>query len=127
MGRHRTNAHQGSSNPRKKNTVKHTAQESQAVAAAQATPRFDMYAGIHKAMRALMSDTLMAVGRMDPEDPQELVAVSARVLELLEFCAAHLDHENTFVHTAMEARAPGASERIAHDHDEHLAHIGVLK
>ena len=107
--------------------MKNTAQENQAVVATQALPRFDMYAGIHKAMRALMSDTLMAVGRMDPQDSQELAAVGGRVLELLDFCAAHLQHENDFVHTAMEARAPGASARIAHEHDDHLHHISSLK
>lgn len=107
--------------------MKHTAQESQAVAVAQATPRFDMYACIHKAMRALMADTLVAVGRMDPLDPQELAAVGERVRELLDFCDSHLEHENTFVHTAIEARAPGASARIAHEHDDHAAHIFSLK
>jgi len=107
--------------------VKHTAQENQAVAAAHSTPRFDMYAGIHKAMRALMADTLMAVGRMDPQDPQELAAVGERVLELLDFCNSHLEHENNFVHTAIEARAPGASARIAHEHDDHVANIDNLK
>lgn len=107
--------------------MKNTAQENQAVAAAQATPRVDMYAGIHKAMRALMSDTLMAVGRMDSQDPQELAAVGERVLELLAFCASHLKHENDFVHTAMEARAPGASARIAHEHEDHLTHISSLR
>ncbi|QTN26989.1 hemerythrin domain-containing protein [Rhodoferax sp. AJA081-3] len=107
--------------------MKNTAQENQAVVATQALPRFDMYAGIHKAMRALMSDILMAVGRMDPQDSQELAAVGERVLELLDFCAAHLQHENDFVHTAMEARAPGASARIAHEHNDHLHHISSLK
>jgi uncharacterized membrane protein YeiB len=107
--------------------MKNNTQENQAVAATQALPRFDMYAGIHKAMRALMSETLMAVGRMDPQDPQELAAISQRVVELLDFCAAHLQHENDFVHTAMEARAPGASARIAHEHEDHVAHIHALK
>lgn len=107
--------------------MKNAAQENHAVAAAQTMPRFDMYAGIHKAMRALMSDALTAVGRMDPQDPQDLSAVCERVMELLDFCAAHLEHENTFVHPALEARAPGASERIAHEHDDHLAHIRSLK
>lgn len=107
--------------------MKNNAQENLAVAAAQPTARVDMYTGIHKALRALMADTLLAVGRMDSADRDELAAVSARVLALLDFCAAHLAHENTYVHTAIEARAPGASEVIAHEHDEHLAHIAGLK
>jgi len=91
-----------------------------------AAPRVDMYAGIHKAMRALMADTLMAVGRMDCEDGLELAQVTQRVLELLEFCGTHLKHENEFVHVAIEARAPGASGQIAHEHREHEAAITAL-
>jgi hypothetical protein len=95
------------------------------IAAAQAQ-RVDMYAGIHKAIRALMADTLLAMGRMDAEDDLELARTTERVLELLEFCASHLKHENEFVHAAIEARAPGASERIAHEHEEHGRHIAAL-
>ncbi len=107
--------------------MKINAQEIQAVSAAQSIARVDLYVGIHKALRALMTDTLLAVGRMDPQDAPELAAVSERVLSLLEFCVSHLTHENEFVHAAMEARAPGASDAVAHEHVEHLAHIARLK
>ncbi len=100
-------------------------QEIRQVAAAQ-DPRIDMYAGIHKALRALMADTLLAVGRMDSEDALELAQVTQRVVELLDFCRSHLRHENQFVHPAIEARAPGASAAIAHEHDEHERHIDAL-
>jgi hypothetical protein len=93
------------------------------LAAAAVTPRVDLYSGIHKALRALMSDTLLAVGRMDVEDDLELAQVTQRVLELADFCRMHLEKENKYVHTAMEARAPGASEAIAHEHEEHVRHI----
>ena len=96
-----------------------------AVAAAE-TPRFDLYSGIHKALRALMADTLLAVGRMDVDDKLEMAQVTERVLVLLEVCASHLQHENDFVHKAIEARAPGASEAIAHDHTDHVKHIARL-
>ncbi|HSV44879.1 MAG TPA: hemerythrin domain-containing protein [Ramlibacter sp.] len=91
-----------------------------------AAPRFDMYSGIHKALRALMADTLLAVGRMDAGDELELAQTTQRVIELVEFCAGHLKHENDFVHAAIEARAPGASGVIAHEHEEHLRHIAHL-
>lgn len=94
--------------------------------AAVATPRVDMYVGIHKALRALMADNLLALGRMDGEDMLELAQTTQRVLGLLDFCRLHLQHENDFIHPAMEARAPGASERIAHEHEEHLAAIEGL-
>jgi hypothetical protein len=91
-----------------------------------AAPRLDMYSGIHKALRALMADTLLAVGRMDWDDELELAQVTERVLELLDFCGSHLQHENAHVHAAIEARAAGASEQIAHEHEEHVRHIAHL-
>lgn len=91
-----------------------------------AVARLDMYAGIHKALRALMTDTLVAVGRMDPADDHDTEQTTQRVLELMDFCASHLRHENEFIHTAIEARAPGASGVIAHDHEEHEKEIGRI-
>lgn len=93
---------------------------------ALAAPRFDLYAGIHKALRALMADTLLATGRMDVHDDLEFTQTCQRVIELLDFCAGHLRHENQFVHRAMEARASGASAAIAHEHEAHETDIGLL-
>lgn len=100
-------------------------QEFQQVAAAG--PRFDMYAGIHKAMRAFMADTLLAVGRMDCDYAPELERVSQRVLELLAACRSHLQHENDFLHTAIEARAPGTTGRVGGEHAEHETAIEQLE
>lgn len=94
--------------------------------AAAAAPRFDLYGAIHKGLRAFMADTLLAVGRMDANDDLERAQTSERVLALLAFCNGHLEHENQFVHAAIEARAPGASERIGHEHEEHVRHIATL-
>jgi hypothetical protein len=102
-----------------------TSRELQSVAAVEA-PRFDMYSGIHKALRAFMADTLLAVGRMDVDDPEDLAQASDRVLQLLGMCGSHLAHENQFVHAAIEARAPGASDVIANEHGEHVKHIADL-
>lgn len=100
-------------------------QELERLAAAQ--PRVDMYGGIHKAMRACMADALLALGRVDPEDAAELAVATARVMDLLDLCESHLQHENDFVHRAIEARAAGASDAIAHDHEEHREHIAQLR
>lgn len=107
--------------------MKNSIQETQALTAVQNNMRVDIYSGIHKAMRALMADTLLAVGRMDPGETEELAATGGRVTDLLDFCAAHLEHENTFVHPAIEARTPGASKLIANEHEEHLKAINNLK
>ena len=102
-------------------------QEMRQVAATQQPPRMDMYAGIHKALRALMADTLLAVGRMDCEDGLELAQTSQRVMVLLDFCASHLQHENRFVHAAIEARAPGGSAAVAQEHQSHERHLAELR
>lgn len=106
--------------------MKIDSQELRQVAATQ-PQRVDMYSGIHKALRALMADTLLAVGRMDSTDDLDLAQATQRVLDLLGFCRSHLRHENEFVHAAIEARAPGASAVIAHEHDEHERHIEALR
>jgi hypothetical protein len=93
---------------------------------AATAPRLDMYSGIHKALRALMTDTLLAVGRMDCEDDLEFAQVTQRVVEMLEVLRSHLSHENRFVHPAMEAREAGTSARIAHEHVEHEDHLAQL-
>jgi hypothetical protein len=100
-------------------------QELQQLAAVQ--PREDMYATIHKALRAFMSDTLLSLGRVDVEDDAELERVTGQVVDLVDFCLSHLQHENVFVHPAIEARACGASAAIAHDHVEHEREIAALR
>lgn len=102
-----------------------TPKELESVAAAEA-PRFDMYSGIHKALRALMADSLLALGRMDSNDAADVAQCAERVRGLLAICAGHVRHENDFVHAAIEARAPGASAAIAHEHEDHVQHIAGL-
>lgn len=100
--------------------------EIQAVASTHPA-RVDLYSGIHKAMRSLMANTLLALSRLDTDDAAELRAVSDRILELLDFCVGHVRHENDFVHTAIEARATGASATLAHEHNEHVQDIARLQ
>lgn len=80
------------------------------------TPRFDIYALIHKALRAYMTHTLLRVGRLDSDDAQEVAEVSDEVRLLLDFCASHVQHENDIVHAALEERAPGGTAAIAAEH-----------
>lgn len=96
-------------------------------AEAAAAPRVDLYGPIHKAMRAMLADSLLALGRMDAGDAAEIAATCERVDELLQGCAAHLRHENRFVHPAIEARAPGVVNPIADDHQAHEREIVALQ
>lgn len=96
-------------------------------AAAQAGEgRFNMYASIHKALRAMMSDTLLALGRADAADEAELHDACDRTVELMEMFERHLEHENRFIHPALRARCPGVCDAVAEDHEDHLRHTAQL-
>lgn len=91
-----------------------------------AAPRMDMYAGIHKALRAFMADTLLGLGRMDVDDDLEFAQTCERVMDLLQFCRSHLHHENTFIHPAMELYEAGSSAAVDADHADHEDAITAL-
>ncbi|HMO48417.1 MAG TPA: hypothetical protein PKB14_20630 [Rubrivivax sp.] len=90
-------------------------------------PRLNLYAPIHKALRSMMSDTLVRIGRLDADDAEDLRQGLAQFDALLALCESHVQHENDFVHPAIEARRPTGSLRIAHEHDEHLQSIAELR
>lgn len=89
--------------------------------------RYDIYRQIHKALRAFMADTTTAVGRMDTDDDAEVARTLAQVRLLLELCRSHLQHENTFVHPAVEAGRLGAAVRVEGEHLQHGESIGKLE
>jgi hemerythrin-like domain-containing protein len=90
-------------------------------------PRYDLYAPIHKALRAFMSDTLTTLGRVDADDADDLQPALAQLHGLLTMLRSHLQHENEFVHPALEAAHVGASAHIAHEHVEHGVAIDQLE
>ena len=90
-------------------------------------PRMDLYTPIHKALRAFMTDTLSRIGRMDVFDADDQQAALGQLDALLALCESHVAHENEFVHTAIEARQPAGSARIAAEHVEHIASLSALR
>lgn len=81
--------------------------------------RVDLYTGIHKAMRALLCDTLVAVGRMDCGDEAQARETLGRVRLAVELGRHHLHHENQHVHPLMESRRRGSTSPTAKEHTEH--------
>jgi len=90
------------------------------------TPRHDIYAFIHKGLRAFMTHTLVRVGRLDAHDPAECAEVGEELRALIDICRAHLQHENEYVHPAMQVRAPGSCEQVEADHVHHEAALDAL-
>ncbi len=89
--------------------------------------RFDMYALIHKALRAMMADALVALGRLDVNEDEGVAQTLDRLRALLAACASHLQHEEDFIHPAIEARMPGAACITADDHRHHREQIAALE
>ncbi|MDP3822094.1 MAG: hypothetical protein Q8R33_11515, partial [Burkholderiales bacterium] len=92
-----------------------------------ATDRPNLYVPIHKALRSLMCDTLGRIGRLDVLDTDETVGTLNQVETLLAICLDHIEHENAFMHTAIEARLPAGSTRTGADHAEHVETIAALR
>jgi len=90
-------------------------------------PRFDLYAPIHKAVRLFMSDTVARLGRVDAADSADLQSALSQAQSLLALMRSHVQHENDFVHPAIEARCPSASLRIASEHVAHVEEIDALE
>lgn len=91
-----------------------------------APTRYNMYGFIHKALRGFLGDTLLLLGRMDVTDAAETDAALAQARALLGFCRMHLEHENRFVHPALDACEPGSAARIAGEHVHHEQDIALL-
>jgi hypothetical protein len=92
-----------------------------------AAGRYDIYAQIHKGLRSFMADTLYRIGRLDAADELELAEGAAQLRGLLALCRGHLEHENEFLHTAMEARRRGSAAQAAGEHVHHLRSIEALE
>ena len=108
------------------NTALEFAQRARA-AGTTASPRFDLYGTIHKALRSFMGATLQRIGRMDASDAADMAATLSELDALLNLCHSHIRHEDDFVHPAIEARWPAAAARTAADHREHVDSIEALR
>lgn len=88
--------------------------------------RYNIYGLVHKGLRAFMAQTLYRAGRTDWQDGDDSTQTLNELRALVHTCRSHLQHENQFLHTAMEARQPGSSRQANHDHDEHEQAISGL-
>lgn len=90
-------------------------------------PRLDLYMPIHKALRAALASTMLALGSLDPADGAECEHVLGSLRRLLDLMAGHLMHEERFVHPALESAERGLAAGIDAEHDAHRATIEALR
>jgi len=89
--------------------------------------RLDLYAPIHKALRAWMFDTLVSLGRVDGQDQEAMAAALGKVEALLVMCGQHLQHENDFMHPALARAGRHAAAQASSDHEGHVREIAHLQ
>lgn len=77
-------------------------QELLAVRSTATAARFDIYAGIHKGVRLMLTDLITSAGSVDAQDDASVQRLVDKVEAAADFCLSHLKHENEFLHTALE-------------------------
>ncbi len=80
--------------------------------------RYDMYAFVHKALRRAQCEMLVRLGGTD-FSRRGLDTLIADLRGLLSLGASHISHEEVHIHTALELRAPKATDAVQHEHDSH--------
>jgi hypothetical protein len=102
--------------------------QTQAEAQPQAqAERREIYHLVHKGLRAAMSDALVRLGRVDLSGLETRKGALDAVTDLLHMCREHVEHENAFLHTAMEKAVPGSSQVCTADHGHHVTAIRNLE
>jgi hypothetical protein len=89
--------------------------------------RVDLYAAVHKGLRACMAHVLVEVGQMDTTDGYDTTRALESVRHLVKMCRSHLEHEDIFVHGAMQARRPGSEAATRADHAQHVRDFVALE
>ena len=81
-----------------------------------AQQRHEMYWPIHKALRHMMYATAQNLGVADFQDEKVADGALASLENTITLLVFHAEHEEKFVHTALEERAPGVIESFEKDH-----------
>jgi hypothetical protein len=79
--------------------------------------RFDLYTHVHKAIRALLFDTVEVVGRTDFRQAGELPAMFAAVRQMIRLTREHAEHEDREVHPLLHRLAPELAADLEAGHD----------
>jgi hypothetical protein len=81
--------------------------------------RYNFYHVIHKALRFGHCRMLAAIGANDFTNDEATAGLLADLRQMIMLGRSHLEGENREIHTALEARVPGASSHAAEDHGHH--------
>jgi len=80
-------------------------------------PAVDLYGQVHKGLRVALCELLTRMTRTDADHLAEVQGIVDDLTGLLYLCEAHAEHENRFLHRAIEARQAGGSSARAGEHE----------
>lgn len=88
--------------------------------------RYDIYGNIHKGLRRTQSLLLARLGANDFGDAVTTEKLLADLRRLLAMAAAHVKHEDTEIHAALNGRGI-ATDLIDEQHEDHHAAFRILE
>lgn len=83
-----------------------------------AQQRYVMYRNIHKAIRHIMYSTALALGSADFRDQKSMRESLEQLRGTITLLKEHAEHEETFVHPALESRVPGITKPFEENHED---------
>ena len=87
--------------------------------------RYNIYGVVHKGLRRGHTQFMNALGKADfDKDQSKLIA---ELKDFIEIMKAHLFHEETFVHPAIQERNKTIIPRINDDHDSHRRRFAAVE
>jgi hypothetical protein len=89
--------------------------------------RIDLYRNVHKGQRALLFGLAIELGRADCGDEAALAALVDRVRGAIADIRSHADHEETFIHPLLRARAPQIAAALDREHRQVDAALSDLE
>lgn len=79
--------------------------------------RIDIFINIHKGLRRALLGMSNKLGCLDWSDKEEVAAVGKEFANILHFLREHAGNENEVQMPPLEERAPGATRKMAEDHE----------
>ncbi len=90
-------------------------------------PSFDLYGQSHRALRAVVTELLVRMGRTAATDDADVLARLDELDVVFDAIASHLAEEATFLHVALERKLPGAAIRLDIEHAEQARAMEELR
>jgi hypothetical protein len=87
----------------------------------------DFYGPIHKGLRLAQTQMLVRLGACGGDDEAELAQLLADLATLCRVAEHHLENEDSWVHSALEDRAPGSTVRLVESHAHHRQSLESLE